>query len=138
MVNGTRVMNAKPEIPMSRALNLPDLEPVQHVRRRQRTSRIISRPLELAPKIDLIHDSAHDEAFTPEAREEARSETARLTVYALNGILMIIAFPIGMALLLFNIIGGENLRTTAHVLALTGLAFALAMTPLGKALFTLF
>mgnify|MGYP001804308317 CR=1 FL=1 len=129
MVNGTLVMNVKPEIPMSRALNLPDLEPVQHVRRRQRTSRIISRPLELPPKIDLIHDSAHDEAFAPEAREEPRSETARLTV---------IAFPIGMALLLFNIIGGENLRTTAHVLALTGLAFALAMTPLGKALFSLF
>lgn len=121
---------------MSRAINLPDLEPVQHVRRRRRSSRVLSRPLELSPVIELIHDAAHDEAFTPEAREESQSEVARLTVYALNGILMIIAFPIGMALLLFNIIGGENLRTTAHVMALTGLAFALAMTPFGKALFS--
>lgn len=60
--------------------------------------------------------------------------TARLTVYALN--LSVIAFtvPVGMALLLMNILGGENLRTTAHVMALTGLFSALAAANPGLAL----
>ena len=59
-----------------------------------------------------------------------------LTVYALNGILMLMAFPIGFALLVFNILGGENLRTTAHAIALTGLGTALsAATGTGTALF---
>ena len=52
---------------------------------------------------------------------------ARLTVYALNLTVMVFALPIGLALLFLNILGGENLRTTAHVMALTGLFSALSM-----------
>lgn len=117
---------------MSRSLALPELAPAHRVRRRQRSSRIVSRPLDFSDKIELTHDSAHDEALTPAAREEPRNEVARLTVYALNAILMVIAFPVGMAVLVFNILGGENLRTTAHMLALTGMAIGLSMTPLGQ------
>ena len=60
-------------------------------------------------------------------REEHQDLTARLTVYALNLTVMVFALPVGLALLFMNIIGGENLRTTAHVMALTGLFSALAM-----------
>jgi hypothetical protein len=59
---------------------------------------------------------------------DAENPLARLTVYALNAVLLIIAFPVGFAMLIFNVLVGENLRTTVHVLALTGLAIALSNT----------
>ncbi|MEL7026714.1 MAG: hypothetical protein AAGO57_05725 [Pseudomonadota bacterium] len=121
---------------MSRSLDLPELSPPARINRRRR-SRVISRSLELSPSIELTHDSVHDEAVVPSKREEPRNETARLTVYAFNAILMVMAFPVGMALLLFNILGGENLRTTAHAIALTGTAIALSMTPLGRSILSL-
>ncbi len=126
-------MNVKPEFPISRSLSFPDLEPAR-VHRRKRASQTLSRTLERSPKIELTRDSAIDEAVTPEARQEPESMVARLTVYTLNTILMVIAFPVGLMMLLFNIVGGENLRTTAHVLALTGTAIGLSMTPLGQSL----
>lgn len=57
---------------------------------------------------------------------DARNPLARLTVYALNAVLLILAFPVGFALLLVNVLLGENLRFTVHVLALTGLAVSLS------------
>ena len=67
-----------------------------------------------------------DDVFDPALREEHRDLTARLTVYALNLTIMVFTLPVGLALLFMNILGGENLRTTAHVMALTGLFSALA------------
>lgn len=128
-------MELKPEISLSRALDFPDLEPAP-IHRRRPKSGVVSRSLELSPKIELIHDSACDEAVTPSARAEPRNEIARLTVYTLNAILMVIAFPVGLGMLIFNIVGGENLRTTAHAIALTGMTIGLSMTPLGQALMT--
>ena len=130
-------MELKPEISISRALDFPDLEPVR-IRRRQQASRVLSKSLELSPKIELTHDSAVDEAVTPSARAEPRNEIARLTVYTLNAILMVIAFPVGLAMLMFNIVGGENLRTTAHAIALTGMMIGLSMTPVGQTLINSF
>jgi hypothetical protein len=52
----------------------------------------------------------------------------RLTVYTLNAVLLILAFPVGFAMLIFNVLVGENLRTNVHVLALTGLAITLSNT----------
>jgi ABC-type sugar transport system permease subunit len=65
-----------------------------------------------------------------ELREDPDADNAlsRLTVYALNAVLLVLAFPVGFALLIFNVLAGENLRTTVHVLALTGLAVSLSNT----------
>lgn len=123
------------DIPISRSTAFPDLAPDASVRRRRtRPTHMFSRSMELTPKIELTHDSAQDEGVTPARREEPRNEIARLTVYALNAILMVIFFPVGMAILMFNIICGENLRTTAHAIALTGTAIGLSMTDLGQAI----
>lgn len=65
---------------------------------------------------------------------EARNPLARVVVYALNLVLLILAFPVGFAMLIFNVLAGANLRTTVHVLALTGLAVALANTEAGARL----
>lgn len=107
----------------SRSLAFPDLEPVDL----RRISRVTSR-------IEFSHRAAHDEATDPIARPESRDETARLTVYALNGMLMLMAFPVGMALLVFNILGGENIRTTAHAIALTGMGIGISLTQFGQSL----
>ena len=131
-------MTTEAIIPLSRSVAFPDLEPASR-RRREGSSRVVSRSLEfsseLGHRIELIHDSAHDEETTPAKRAEPRNEVARLTVYALNGILLFIFFPVGMAVLTFNILGGENLRTTAHAIALSGFAVALSMTELGQTIF---
>ena len=74
----------------------------------------------------LKHDSARDESMDFRRRAERRDPVARLTVYALNGVILLAFFPVGFALLIFNILGGENLRTTAHTMALTGMGTALA------------
>lgn len=87
--------------------------------------------------IQLSNGAAVDEPTDFREREETRSSTARLTVYALNGAVMLFAFPVGFGLLIFNILGGENLRTTAHAMALTGMAVGLATTELGASVLTL-
>ena len=66
-----------------------------------------------------------EDVFEPVLREEHGDLTARLTVYVMNLIVIVFSAPVGLALLLMNILGGENLRTTAHVVALTGLFIAL-------------
>jgi hypothetical protein len=58
----------------------------------------------------------------------ADNALSRLTVYALNAVLLILAFPVGFAMLIYNVLVGESLRTTIHVLALTGLAVTLSNT----------
>ncbi|MBT8408893.1 MAG: hypothetical protein KJN93_04650 [Alphaproteobacteria bacterium] len=68
-------------------------------------------------------------------RKEASDPIARLTVYAMNASVMVFVFPLGVALLLLNVLAGENLRTTAHVMALAGLGMALNMTETGARIF---
>lgn len=80
-----------------------------------------------ADAIALSHDSAIEDVFDPAQREEHADFVARLTVYVMNLTIMVFSLPVGLALLVMNIVGGENLRTTAHVMALTGLFSALAL-----------
>lgn len=101
---------------------LPDLEPPEE-RLRQAKSTIFT-----ADAISLSHESAMEDVFEPHRRDECQDVTARLTVYALNMIIMVFALPVGVAMLCMNILGGENLRTTAHAMALTGLFMALAQS----------
>lgn len=110
---------------------LPDLEPAEE-RLRKRKSHIFS-----ADAISLSHDSAMEDLFEPNKRAEHKDFTARMTVYVLNAIVMVFALPVGLALLCLNILGGENLRTTAHVMALTGLFMALSATEEGARLFSM-
>lgn len=70
-----------------------------------------------------------EDVFDPKRRPENGNVTARITVYVMNLIVMVMVLPVGLALLFFNILFGENLRTTAHVIALTGMAMALANMP---------
>lgn len=102
-----------------RRKNLPDLAPPEERLRNQK------RHIFSADAISLSHASAMEDVLDPSDRPERNDLKARLTVYALNMTIMVFTVPVGMALLVMNILGGENLRTTAHVMALTGLFSAL-------------
>lgn len=102
---------------------LPDLEPPEEKLRRN------SRHIFSADTITLSHSSSMEDVFDPKRRPENGNVTARITVYVMNLIVMVMVLPVGLALLFFNILFGENLRTTAHVIALTGMAMALANMP---------
>lgn len=108
---------------------LPDLEPADERLRRQRSIIFGSN------SINLSQSSAMEDVFDPSQRAEHRDVVARMTVYVMNMIVMVFALPVGLALLFLNILGGENLRTTAHVMALTGLFMALASNSGGETLF---
>jgi hypothetical protein len=94
----------------------PDLEPAEHGAQ--------EAPRHLASvRVTLARQFAEIRA-----NPDADNALSRLTVYALNAMLLILAFPVGFAMLIFNVLVGESLRTTCHVLALTGLALALSNT----------
>ena len=105
---------------------LPDLEPPEVRLKKQRSS------IFLSDSITLSHDSAVEDLFDPHMRAEQNDAVARATVYVLNLTIMVFALPVGLALLCLNILGGANLRTTAHVMALTGLFMALSVTEQGS------
>lgn len=96
----------------------PDLEPADAgAGRGARSGQLDRIRAELAAQFGEIRENP-----------DANNALARLTVYALNAVLLILAFPVGFAMLIFNVLVGENLRTTIHVLALTGLAVTLSNT----------
>ena len=99
---------------------LPDLAPPEEKLQREK-SHIFS-----ADSITLSRNSAVDDVFEPCLRKEHSDLTARMTVYVMSLIVLVFSAPLGLALLVMNILGGENLRTTAHVMALTGLFMALS------------
>jgi hypothetical protein len=84
----------------------------------------------LAPaqsEVDAPHPNRTSSLSPFADRPESDDVCAFLTVYALNACVMLFAFPVGMVLLVYNILAGENLRTSAHVMGLTGLMTALPL-----------
>ncbi len=108
--------------------SLPELEPAEDRLRR------LKNHIFASDNITLTHSSAVEDVFIPNQREEHNNLTARLTVYIMNMIVIVMVLPVGLALLFFNILGGENLRTTAHTIALTGMGMALSSTENGARL----
>lgn len=133
-IAGLRIKRVSPSIPApdlgwSPKDDLPDLEPAE--RKLGRVRDVIFR----SDRITLSRGSVLEDNLVPSDRAEHKDIIARITVYVLNITVMIMSLPVGLALLYFNIMGGENLRTTAHVMALTGMFMALAATAQGAALF---
>lgn len=89
------------------------------------------------PALRLSSTSArsHDADVIPVAPGTA---AARLTVYALSNTVLLVTLPVGLMLLAMNMLLGENLRTTSHVTALTGLCLALSMTEHGSRLLAVY
>ncbi|MEM9971504.1 MAG: hypothetical protein AAF762_10455 [Pseudomonadota bacterium] len=101
---------------------LPDLEPPDDRLRRQK------RQIFASDSISLSRDGGTEDVFENERAEEPVTGMARASVYASNLVLMVMSPPIGIAMLLLNIIRGENLRMTLQLIAITGFLTALATT----------
>ena len=123
-IAGLRISRVERVAPRSGLL--PELEPPE-VRLRKHKSSIFA-----SDSIKLSHDSAMEDVFDPHLREEQNDAVARATVYVMNLTVMVFALPVGLALLCLNILGGANFRTTAHIMALTGLFMALSATEQGS------
>lgn len=88
-------------------------------------------PLPQASELDRIRSALYPD-------EQAGTATGkpplaqRLTIYTVNTSLMLVALPVGAALMTYNILGGEDFKTTARAVALTGAAIGLAHSVLGQ------
>ena len=101
--------------------NFPDLEPSEDRLRR------LKRQIFESETINLIHQAADDDPIGVENREEHVDRVAWATVYVVNLMVLVMSLPVGLGLLCFNILAGENLRTSLHVMALTGMGLALGL-----------
>jgi len=63
---------------------------------------------------------------------------ARFATYALNSVLLVTALPVGLGMATYNVMGGENFRLTAQMVALTGMFNGLAAGGYLSSLTTLF
>lgn len=108
--------------------SLPDLEPPEEEIIRSTRQILASDP------IPVSHRSEMEDVFEGDLNSGNRTFIARATVYVMNLIVIVMALPVGLGLLFFNILFGANLRTTAHVIALTGMGIALSQTPGGEGL----
>jgi len=103
------------------------LEPAEAAHRRARHTSTFAETLhEMRVQLDEVLENPATE-----------NPLARLIAYTLNFVLLILALPVGFAMLIVNVLGGANLRTTVHVLALTGLAIAVVNTEVGARIFGL-
>ncbi|MEO0916730.1 MAG: hypothetical protein AAFY31_07055 [Pseudomonadota bacterium] len=119
-IAGLKVSRVAPTSTTPQHKSLPDLAPPEERLRTQK------RHIFSSDEITLSREGFKEAALGPGVQTESKDLIERLTVYTLNMTVMVFAVPAGLALLLLNIIAGENLRTTAHVMALTGLFTALA------------
>ncbi|MBW6506664.1 MAG: hypothetical protein K0B00_07945 [Rhodobacteraceae bacterium] len=77
-------------------------------------------------------------ALYPEAEQVIDPPTPlpqRLTIYTLNTGLILVAMPLGVAVLTYNVLGRESMTVTARSMALAGFGFAIThTTEFGQAL----
>lgn len=100
----------------------------------------------LEPSEDTLRSSrqelfANDLIVAGDDQIEDTSEPAdvmeQLVVYVMSLTLMVLMFPVGFAVMFYNIVAGENIRMTARAMALTGVAMGLDMAGLVPSLTSL-
>lgn len=95
----------------------PRLEPSEHTLRSSRQE-IFANDLIVAGD-----DHTEDDSEPADVMEQ-------LVVYVMSLTLMVLMFPVGFAVMFYNIVAGENIRMTARAMALTGVAMGLNMAGL--------
>lgn len=69
--------------------------------------------------------------------ETPASTQLRLAAHAMNATLIIVALPVGAAMLTYSVLRGENMRLSTAAMVATGLATTLLQTPLGQTMLAL-
>ena len=91
---------------------LPNIAPSEEKLRRSRLAIFASDLIEIE---DVKLEAPEEEPELPE----------QLTVYVMTLTLMVIAFPVGFAMLIYNILAGESVNMTARAMALTGFGISM-------------
>ena len=82
-------------------------------------------PAPILSEMDRIRTALYPPETEGNPRGRDQSPQIRLAVYAVNGSLIMVSPPVGAALLVYNFLGGEDLRATARAMAITGTLFGL-------------
>lgn len=81
-------------------------------------------------------------ALYPDNLEEVTSPrdrplAHRLSIYTLNTSLLIVALPVGAAMLTYNALGRESLTATARAMAITGVGIFYSQLPIAQKMLAL-
>ncbi len=106
---------------VERRYEFPNVDEANEVLNEQLTQKAV-QALETGGQCKLYAAFLEDPQPENTADEDIREETAplRLSVWMVTFTVSLFALPVGAALLVFNLLKGENLRLTAQAAALTG------------------
>lgn len=95
-----------------------------------------------APKLseaERLRRALYPEAVAPQSVSSPRDRPLehRLAIYTLNTTLLVIALPVGAAMLTFNALGRESLTATARAMAITGVGIFYSQLPIAQKLLAL-
>lgn len=101
---------------------LPNIAPSEEKLRKSRLAIFASDLIEIE---DVKLEAPSQEVSLPE----------QLTVYVMTVTMMVMAFPAGFAMMIYNILAGESLKMTARAMALTGCAIGMDFAGVTSAVF---
>lgn len=92
-------------------------------------------PHPMLEEMKLLREALYAEEAAP--RAQGLSVQLRLACHAINATLIVIALPVGAAMMTYSVLRGENINTSARMLAIIGMAVGLQHSPVGQHIMTL-
>ncbi|MEX5729310.1 hypothetical protein Ga0609869_002663 [Rhodovulum iodosum] len=138
-----KAATARPRRPISRPVSTPRPEMIdagafaRSAAEENEANRAAKRLPDIAPNDDNLRRSRRSifasdlieiESVKFEAPKEPVAIPEQLAVYVMSATLMVLSFPVGFGMLIYNILAGESLKATARVMALTGVGFSMNMS----------
>jgi len=100
--------------------------------------RAAPEPISVANTIPQIPDPMLAEAqairhalYAPDEVEQKPSTALRLATHSMNLTVMVFALPVGVSMMTYTLLRGENLNVSARVLALMGMLVGVQQSPFG-------
>ncbi len=109
----------------------PELEPAE------KPDHILGNASPLSQHFSRVAANVRAQYSAMVADPDTKNPLSRVIVYTLNLLLLLVAFPVGFAMLIVNVVCGGSLKTTLQVLLLTALGFALISGDAGVRMFGL-
>lgn len=92
-------------------------------------------PHPMLAEMKLLREALYAEEAAP--RTQGLSVQLRLACHAINATLIVIALPVGAAMMTYSVLRGENINTSARMLAIIGMAIGVQHSPVGQHIMTL-
>ncbi len=92
-------------------------------------------PHPMLKEMKMLREALYAEEAAP--RTQGLSVQLRLACHAINATLIVIALPVGAAMMTYSVLRGENINTSARMLAIIGMAVGVQHSPIGQHIMTL-